>query len=103
LVFAGTAVVDFTIIDQIFVGVGGGGTVHGPTCTNCQALGGGVIHARLGGYPVIDFGEDGIRRTGLMLGAELFVSFVSQLSAPSGSDTSLVILEPMFSIGYEAF
>lgn len=103
VVFTGTAVVDFTFIDQIFVGVGGGGTYQGPTCTNCQALGGGVLHARFGGYPVIGLGEDGIRRKGLMIGAELFVNFVSQLSAPAGVDTSIIFIEPMLTIGYEAF
>ncbi len=103
LVLTGTAVVDFTFIDRIFVGVGGGGTFTGPTCTNCQALGGGVLHVRAGGYPVMGFGEDGVRRKGLMIGADLMVSFVSQLSAPSTVDTSMVLIEPMLTVGYEAF
>ena len=49
LAFATTAVVDFTFIDQIFVGAGGGFAAHSPTCTNCKGGTGGVMHLRFGG------------------------------------------------------
>lgn len=82
----GTAVVDFTFIDQIFVGAGAGYAVlnnpHGP-----------VVHIRAGGYPLFGYGEDGIRRKGLMLGADLRLHIVS----------GEVFVAPMASIGYEAF
>jgi hypothetical protein len=81
-----TAMVDFTFIDQLFVGAGGGYAVlnnpHGPE-----------LQFRLGGYPVVGDGIDGIRRKGLMLAADLRVFFVE------GS----TFISPTASIGYEAF
>lgn len=86
---AGTSVLaDFTFVDQVFVAAGGGfsylGAVPDP---------GGELHFRVGGYPVVGEGENGIRRKGLMLGADMRVYFL-------GGTT---ILQPMGSIGYEAF
>jgi hypothetical protein len=85
----GTLVIDFTFIDHIFVGVGGGGGLVQFGGTEAA----GMLHFRAGGYPVVGFGEDGIRRKGLMLGADVIVHFAAGQVLPS----------PMVSIGYEAF
>jgi hypothetical protein len=84
---AGTVAVDFTFIDQIFVGVGGGGGI-----LNNPAA--GELLFRAGGYPLIGFGDDGIRRKGLMLSADVRVFFVSG---------GLTVVSPTVNIGYEAF
>jgi hypothetical protein len=78
--------VDFTLIDQIFVGAGGGGGLVG-------AAGDGQLHLRVGGYPIMRRGDNGIRRRGLMIGADLSVHFVDGLK----------LLQPMLAIGYEAY
>jgi hypothetical protein len=84
--FTGTAVVDFTFLDQIFVGGGAGfGVFNNPT--------GPVVHLRAGGYPLMGHGENGIRRKGLMLGVDLRLGFI----------TGATVVYPMGSIGYEAF
>lgn len=84
---AATVLADFTFIDQIFVGAGAGYGVlnnpHGP-----------VVHIRAGGYPYMDFGEDGIRRKGLMIGVDMRVFITTG---------DLVAIYPMAQIGYEAF
>ncbi len=100
LAFTGTGIVDFTFIDQIFVGAGGGFAAHAPTCTNCSGLSGGALHLRLGGYPLMDTGEDGIRRKGLMVSGDLRVNF---LSVSGSSGASITLLQPMLSVGYEAY
>lgn len=82
----GTAVVDFTFLNQIFVGAGGGGAIIG-------SLPGGQLHIRAGGYPVFTHGANGIRRKGLMIGLDLRVWFVS-----GGT-----LVSPMLGVGYEAF
>ncbi len=97
LAVAGTAMVDFTFIDQVFVGAGGGATAHAPTCTNCDGLSGGVLQFRFGGYPLMDFGDDGIRRQGLMVGGDLRVNFLSS------NGQSITLIQPMATIGYEAY
>jgi hypothetical protein len=85
---AGTnLMVDFTFIDQIFVGAGGGGGIIG---TGVPA---GQLHLRAGGYPLMRRGDNGIRRRGLMLGADMSVHFASGVK----------LLQPMLSIGYEAY
>lgn len=85
-VISGTAVVDVTLIDQVFVGAGGGyGIVNNPT--------GPVLHFRAGGYPLMGYGKNGIRRKGLMLGADMRMHFLS-------GDT---VMQLMGSVGYEAF
>jgi hypothetical protein len=78
--------VDFTFIDQIFVGAGGGGGLVGDAAA-------GQLHLRFGGYPLMKRGDNGIRRKGLMIGADLSVHFVDGLK----------LMQPMFSIGYEAY
>jgi hypothetical protein len=84
---AATVLADFTFIDQIFVGAGAGYGVlnnpHGP-----------VVHLRAGGYPYMDFGEDGVRRKGLMLGVDVRVFITTG---------DLIAVYPMAQIGYEAF
>lgn len=84
--FTTTAVVDFTFLDQLFVGGGAGfGVFNNPT--------GPVVHLRAGGYPLQGFGENGIRRKGLMLAFDMRLGFIT-------GDT---VVYPMGSIGYEAF
>lgn len=84
--FTTTAVVDFTFIDHLLVGAGGGfGVFNNPT--------GPVVHLRAGGYPLMGHGEDGIRRKGLMLAFDMRLGFIT-------GDT---VVYPMGSIGYEAF
>lgn len=86
----GVAVVDFTFIDQIFVGVGaGGGLLNSP--------GAAEIIVRAGGYPVFGFGEDNVRRKGLMVGLDLR-TFI----APTAGVT-IIGISPTVNIGYEAF
>lgn len=85
---AGTsAVVDFTFLDQIFVGAGGGGGYVG----NAP---GGMLHIRAGGYPVFTRAENGIRRKGLMIGIDFRTYFLKGYGA---------VLSPMLAIGYEAY
>ena len=81
-----SVVVDFTFIDQIFVGVGGGGAILNDPFA-------GELHIRAGGYPLMGYGEDGVRRKGLMIGADLRMFFLE----------GYVLLSPTASIGYEAF
>lgn len=82
--------VDFTIADRFFIGVGGGYGVlnnpHGP-----------VIHARLGGYPVMGVGEDGYSRNGLVLSLE------ARVFLPSFGGEVIPIGQMMGCIGYEVF
>lgn len=81
-----SALVDFTFIDQIFVGAGGGFAILNSPFA-------GELHIRAGGYPVIGFGDDNIVRQGLMLGMDFRLFFVG----------GTVAIAPMASIGYEAF
>lgn len=97
LAFSGTGVVDFTFIDQIFVGAGGGFAAHAPTCTNCNGISGPVIHFRFGGYPLMGKGDDGIRRKGLLLGGDMRINILS------GSGVDVVMFQPMVTLGYEAY
>jgi hypothetical protein len=80
------AMVDFTFIDQIFVGAGGGGGLVGSAAA-------GQLHLRVGGYPIMRRGDNGIRRRGLMIGADVSVHFIE----------GFVLMQPMLSIGYEAY
>jgi hypothetical protein len=85
-VFSATGVVDATFIDHIFVGAGGGfGVVNNPS--------GPVVHFRAGGYPLMGHGDDGIRRKGLMVGADV------RLYVLSGA----TVMQVMGGLGYEAF
>jgi hypothetical protein len=87
--FGASVLADVTIIDQIFVGAGGG---FGAVQFN-RTQGAGALHIRAGGYPLMGYGDDGIRRKGLMLGMDFRVFF-------AGGAT---LIAPMGSIGYEAF
>jgi hypothetical protein len=66
--------------------VGGGGAI----LNNPFA---GELHLRAGGYPLMGYGEDGVRRKGLMIGADVRMFFLE----------GYVLLSPTASIGYEAF
>jgi hypothetical protein len=96
--FSGTGVVDVTLFDRFFVGGGAGFAAHAPTCTNCGGLAGPNVHLRLGGYPLMSRGDDGIRRKGLMIGADLRINFLSDAAS-----NSITLIQPMVSVGYEAF
>lgn len=86
-VLAGSVLADFTVLNRLFVGVGGGvGLLNNPS--------GPMLHFRLGGYPLLAFGE-GARRKALVVAVDLRFVF---LSAPYSTATM-----PFFTIGYEAF
>jgi hypothetical protein len=69
-VFAATADVDFTFVNHFYVGAGGGfGIVNNPS--------GPVLHFRIGGYPLVGRGPNGIRRRGLQIGADIRNYFTS--------------------------
>lgn len=88
---AATAMVDFTIIDRIFIGTGvGGGLVNNP--------GGAVVQFRAGGYPVMKLAADHPRRKGLMLGVDVRVYFINAGGTGTVPDVNI-----MGGIGYEAF
>lgn len=84
--FTGTAVFDFTFLEQLFVGGGAGfGVFNDPT--------GAVVRLRAGGHPLQGSGENGIRRKGLMLAVDMRLGFIA----------GATVVYPMGSIGYEAF
>jgi hypothetical protein len=92
--FTGTAgaslLVDFTFLDRLFVGVGGGyGILNNPT--------GPEIHLRVGGYPAMSIDENGYSRQGLQMSLDGRMFFL--FSGPS----VLPVMQLMFLIGYEAF
>jgi hypothetical protein len=81
----GSAVVDFTFLDQLFVGGGlGYAILNNPS--------GMELHFRAGGYPLYGSNDSG-RRKGLMLGADLRLHFVE----------GFTFIAPTFNIGYEAY
>lgn len=85
-----SGVVDFTLADRFFVGVGGGfGVLNSPS--------GPEVHLRVGGYPIMKRSDERARRRGLMVGLDFRLHFVS-----SGG-TSLTGIAPTINIGYEAF
>jgi hypothetical protein len=85
---AGTsALVDITLFDHLFVAAGGGyGVLNNPA--------GPELHFRLGGYPLVGRGNNGITRKGLMVGADLRLYFLDNYGTVS---------QIMFGVGYEAF
>ena len=84
--FAATALIDFTIINRIFVGAGAGFAVANNPY-------GAAVHFRLGGYPVMRAALDRPRRKGLMLGADMR-AFFTQVGP---------VVEVVGSVGFEAF
>lgn len=85
-VFSATALAEATLIDHIYVGGGGGfGVLNKPS--------GPVVHFRVGGYPLMGHGENGIRRKGLMLGADMRLYILS----------GVTVMQMMGAVGYEAF
>ena len=88
--FSVAAMAEATFKDRLFAGVGGGyGVLNNPS--------GAMLQARLGGYPVMGRGANGIRRKGLMVGVDLRMIFVSSGNA---SATGILILG---AVGYEAY
>ena len=85
-VLSGTAIVDFTMGDAFFLGVGAGGGAFRADPT-------GTLHLRMGGYPIVAHGDDGMRRNGFMIGADLR-AYLSPIA---------VGISPTLSLGYEAF
>jgi hypothetical protein len=81
-----SAVIDFTFLDQLFVGGGLGYAI-----LNSPA--GMELHFRAGGYPLYGDSQDRARRKGLMLGADLRLHFVE----------GYTFVAPTFNIGYEAY
>lgn len=85
-----TALADFTFANRFFVAAGGGaGILNNPF--------GPEIHFRVGGYPVMGWGEGHVVRKGLMLGVDAHFFFVT--SAGQG----LSVMQLMAGIGYEAY
>jgi hypothetical protein len=82
----GSAVVDFTFIDRIFVGGGGGFAVlNNPS--------GAELHLRAGGYPLVSRSDEKVRRKALSLAVDFRVHFVDGFTG----------VAPTFNIGYESF
>lgn len=98
--------VDFTIADRFQIGGGpdvGAFLIVGDGGGAAAALYGGRIH--LAGFPLVGDGEDGIRRKGLTVGADVRIN-VGELAVASTGGAgvgSLLLITPMGFIGYEAF
>jgi len=105
--FLGSAVVvDFTIGDHFQIGGGpdvGALLLVGDGGGAAAALYGGRIH--IAGYPLVGDGEDGIRRKGLALGADLRINVgeIAVASTGGAGVGSLLLITPTAFIGYEAF
>lgn len=99
-----SAVVDFTLADRFFVGGGGGLAQYQLNCVVCigKVLAGGVLHARLGGYPVVSYDTLGARRFGMMVGAEVRTSFL-RYGLEDGGSVRVTFVEPSLTVGVEAF
>ena len=94
-IVGGGVVFDFTLIDRVFIGIGGGVGFFGFFSP--------ALHVRFGGYPIMRHGDNGIRRKGLMIALDLEVYAVAPHSASQDPDKTLVAVVPKLSIGYEAF
>jgi hypothetical protein len=82
-----TAIVEATFLDRLFIGAGPGwGALNSPS--------GLTIEGRFGGYPLMVRGSSGVRRKGLMIGADVRAVFLE------ASTTGTLL---MACIGYEAF
>lgn len=79
---------DVTLIDHIFVGGGFGYHIY-------NNPGGPSLMFRAGAYPLMGRSKEKVRRKGLMLGADVRVTFLGDGLKP--------ILMPSFNLGYEAF
>jgi hypothetical protein len=85
-----SALIDFTITDYFFAGIGGGaGILNNPF--------GPEIHFRVGGYPVVVVGEDGYSRQGLMLGIDARIFFLQN------GPEMYPVTQILASVGYEVF
>jgi len=86
-ILGATGVVEVTLFDRGFVGVGGGyGIMNSPS--------GPELHFRIGGYPLVSRSDEKVRRKGLSLAADIRMYFV---------DGYPTFISPTFNIGYEAF
>jgi len=84
--FSVAAMGEVTLMDRFFGGLGFGyGVLNNPS--------GPMFEARVGAYPFMGLGDDGVRRKGLMLGVDLRTIF---------SDVGTGVLVTG-AIGYEAF
>ncbi len=84
--FTAAGIAEVTLMDRFFAGAGVGyGVLNNPS--------GFMFQARVGGYPLMSRAINGIRRKGLMVGADLRTIFVN-------GATGILVLG---SIGYEAF
>lgn len=79
---------DVTLIDHFFVGGGFGYHIY-------NNPGGPSLLFRAGAYPLMGRSKEKVRRKGLMLGADVRVTFIGEGIKP--------ILMPSFNLGYEAF
>lgn len=82
-----SVIADVTLIDHFFVGGGFGYHIY-------NNPGGPSLVLRGGAYPLMGRSKEKIRRKGLMLGADLRVTFLDSI-AP--------VVHPTFNLGYEAF
>lgn len=104
--FGSAVIVDFTIGDHFQIGGGpdvGALLIVGDGGGAAAALYGGRLH--IAGYPLVGTGEDGIRRKGLALGADLRINVgeIAVASTGGAGVGSLLLLTPTAFIGYEAF
>jgi hypothetical protein len=84
--FSVAAMAEATLMDRFFAAAGAGyGVLNNPS--------GAMIQARVGGYPLVGRGLDGIRRRGLMVGVDIRAIFID-------GATGLLVLG---AVGYEAF
>ena len=110
---AAALVVDFSIIDEISIGVGPEVGVFGAIgidSTSATSAGGAMYGARLraGFQPVWGFGEDGIRRKALTIGLDVRMlageaGFARVSTTTAEAAASQFVFSPMLSIGYQAF
>jgi hypothetical protein len=112
--FGGAVLVDFSIIDEVTIGVGPEaavfaaiGTADG---TGAEAAGGALYGGRLhlGFQPVWGRGDNGIRRQALTIGVDMrflagATGFASSTTSGSEAAVRPFVLSPMLSIGYQAF
>jgi hypothetical protein len=110
---AAAAVVDFSIIDEVSIGVGPEIGVFGAVGASdgaATAAGGAMYGGRLhfGFQPVWGRGEDGIRRKALSIGLDIrFLAgeagFARASATTAEAAVAQFVLSPMLSIGYQAF
>jgi hypothetical protein len=112
--FAGALLVDFSIIDEISIGVGPEAAMFAAIGSNdgtgVAAAGGALYGARLhlGFQPVWGRGDNGVRRQALTIGVDMrFLAGEAGFAAVSATTAEAAerpfVLSPMLTIGYQAF